>query len=100
MFRGGRVKRGVCSIACRAQSPILPVVVLGTHTLTSIKPWLPFRRGRVWVAFGQPITPPAYDDRKTRRQHRESLAEQVQAEFIRTYRELIDHADLADSFTP
>ncbi|MGN6504716.1 MAG: lysophospholipid acyltransferase family protein [Tepidisphaeraceae bacterium] len=100
MFRGGRVKRGVCSIACRSQRPILPVVVLGTHTLTKIGPWLPARRGRVWVAFGEPIHPPAYDQRQDRRQAREVLAARVQAEFIETYRRLLDHSGLADSFTP
>ncbi len=98
-FRGGRIKRGACLIATRAQVPILPVVVLGTDKLTSIDPWLPAIQGRSWVAFGEPIFPPPIPPRAQRRQCRQLLANQLEAEFIRTYHELLARAGLTDAMT-
>ncbi len=53
--RGAKIKRGVCLIAYRANVPIIPCVALGTGCLNTVGPWLPFRRARVWIAFGEPI---------------------------------------------
>lgn len=58
-IRGGQVKRGMCSIAIHATVPIIPAVILGTQNLNCVSPWLPFRRGRLWIAFGDPIEAPA-----------------------------------------
>ena len=101
MFRGGSVKQGACAIAWRAQVPILPVVVLGTHELNTLDPWLPALQGRVWVVFGEPIPPPATPpQRACHRSTRRAMAEQLQRSFIGTYHELLDHAGLTDAFTP
>ncbi len=63
-FRGGPIKKGACLIAHRSAAPIVPVVVLGTEKLNCIGPWLPFRRGRIWVIYGKPIDPRLSEPRR------------------------------------
>lgn len=94
MFRGGPMKRGACVIAIRAGVPIVPCVVLGTEHLNRVPPWLPFKRARVWVAYGEPIQPPAAS--LHRRTARFEMAEKLQAEVIRTYGELLAKSGLRD----
>ena len=55
--RGGPMKKGACVVACRANVPILPCVVLGTYRLNEVRPWLPFRNARIWAIYGRPIYP-------------------------------------------
>ena len=35
-YRGGTIKQGVCSVAIRAQTPVVPCVILGTAELTRV----------------------------------------------------------------
>lgn len=98
VFRGGEVKRGACLIAIRAGVPIVPVVVLGTERLNRVAAWLPFRRSRVFVAYGRAIELP--DAAMHRRAARFEMAERVRAEFIRLYEELRAHAGIADAEVP
>ena len=56
--RGGPIKHGASLIAARSGKPIIPCVILGSHALNRVGPWLPFRRARLWIAFGDPIHPP------------------------------------------
>ena len=84
VFRGGAIKRGVCSIAIRARVPIVPCVMLGTHALSRVKPWLPFKHGRLWVAYGPPIEPPKS---KSTRATRAALAKELSDAFTKLYRD-------------
>jgi 1-acyl-sn-glycerol-3-phosphate acyltransferase len=95
--RGGPIKRGACVVANRAGVPIVPCVVLGTHALNRVGPWLPFRRGRLWVVFGRPIEPrpgPA------RRAAREALAADLEREFVSLYGEARARYGIADGEIP
>jgi 1-acyl-sn-glycerol-3-phosphate acyltransferase len=83
---GGPIKKGACVVAYRAAAPIVPVVVLGTDKLNCVGPWLPFRRGRVWLIFGRPIHPPLNEPR--RRVARDVMARALQSEFQSLYQEL------------
>jgi 1-acyl-sn-glycerol-3-phosphate acyltransferase len=96
-IRGGPIKRGVCVIARRARVPVVPVVLLGTEKLTAIGPWLPARRGRVWIAFGEPLT---CDHALPRRQARIEMAERLSAAMVSLYHELLDASGLTDSQVP
>ncbi len=95
-IRGGPIKRGACSIAIHSQKPIIPCVILGTDKLYRVEPWLPFLRGRVWVALGEPITPPLTSTRQTRSE----MAEQLRAAYRDLYGRLQKEHGIRDSDVP
>jgi 1-acyl-sn-glycerol-3-phosphate acyltransferase len=98
VMRGAPFKHGACTAAVATRLPIVPVVVLGTHDLNRVEPWLPFRRGRVWVAFGREVLPPG--QRKSRRADRLEMASRLQSEFVRTYNDLLERTGQRDSDVP
>jgi 1-acyl-sn-glycerol-3-phosphate acyltransferase len=94
--RGAAIKQGVCLISCRTQVPIIPCVILGSHKLAGVGPWLPFRRARVWIAFGPPLLPPAHiSNRKTARRE---MTMQLQQRLMQLSEQLTDtfHLDSAN----
>src|SRR5262249_52113249 len=94
--RGGSIRRGVCSIALRANVPILPCVMLGTHELNAVRPWLPFKRAHISFAFGKPILPVGPNSKASR----ERLATQLQEEFVRLYGEMRKQFGIDDRSVP
>ncbi len=98
VMRGGVIKLGACVIAYRADTPVIPVVVLGTEKLNRVRPWLPWRRARLWIAFGRPIYPNRHE--KNRRAARFRMGRQLQAEFMTTYQELLMTCNLDDTIAP
>lgn len=100
VLRGGPIKQGVCTIAIRSGVPIVPVVVLGTHQLNRVAPWLPARRGTVWIGYGEPITPPPQPHRLNNRKARTELAERLQAGFGEVYQQLLEEFQLRDDEVP
>jgi 1-acyl-sn-glycerol-3-phosphate acyltransferase len=104
VIRGGAVKRGACMVACRARVPIVPCVILGAEKLNRPWPWLPVKRGKLWVAFGRPIPPRPYptgrEHARTRREERTIMAEQMRVEFIRLYGRLREQFEIDDGRVP
>ncbi|MEA2709070.1 MAG: 1-acyl-sn-glycerol-3-phosphate acyltransferase [Phycisphaerales bacterium] len=96
-FRGGKIKKGVCSVAIRSGVPIVPCVMLGTPDMNRVGPWLPSKRAKLWVAYGEPLTPPTG---KSTRAKREQLREQISAAYIRLYEELRHQFGLEDAAVP
>ena len=95
--RGGAIKRGACLIAYRANVPVVPCVVIGTHLLNQVLPWIPFRRATLWIAFGEPIWP----DRQLRpKAAREAMAITMQQAYRNLYGELLDRFSLDDQAIP
>ena len=92
--RGGRIKRGVCSVAIRSGVPVVPCVMLGTPQLNAVKPWLPAKRARLWVAYGEPLNPP---QGKSTREKRDALRDQLSAAYVRLYDELRERFNLEDA---
>ena len=96
---GGRIKRGVGLIAYRAAVPELPCAVVGADRLNRVGPWLPFRRARLWVAFGERLIDPRPD--LDHRAAREQLARELEAEYVKLFQELSCAYDLSeDSLGP
>jgi 1-acyl-sn-glycerol-3-phosphate acyltransferase len=95
--RGGPIKRGVCLVSMRANVPIIPCVVLGTHELTKIEPWLPFRRAKIWYAFGEPIQP--IHNAPNHKVARQIMSQQLSEAFARLYAELLQRYDLSENET-
>jgi 1-acyl-sn-glycerol-3-phosphate acyltransferase len=90
--RGGPIKRGACVIAQRANVPIIPCVVVGTERLNRPLPWIPYRRGHLWVIFGDPIFPRMGP---SRREARFDMAEELRTTFKALYEELRATHDLS-----
>ena len=95
--RGGQIKRGVCSVAIRSGVPVVPCVMLGTPELNRIGPWLPAKRARLWVAYGEPLAPPSG---KSTRATRDVLRDQISAAYVRLYDELRDRFGVEDAAVP
>jgi 1-acyl-sn-glycerol-3-phosphate acyltransferase len=102
LLRGGPMKEGVCTIALRTRTPIIPVVVLGTQHLNRVGPWIPPRRARLHIAFGQEVVPPTRSPLgpASNRRDRAELSRRLRAEFDVTFRHLLDHAGLTLSDVP
>lgn len=102
LLRGGTLKQGVCTISLRTGLPIIPVVVLGTEHLNRVGPWIPPRRARLYIAFGNDVAPPPnrVPNPSANRESRQQLAAQLREEFQRTFRELLSHTGLSESDVP
>ncbi len=94
---GGPIKRGVCLLAQRSGCPVLPCVVLGTDKLNAVDPWLPRRRGRLWIACGEAIEPVQNADHKAARAE---MAARIERALAALYRQLRETYGLDDSVVP
>ncbi len=97
VLRGAGIKHGVCLLAARSGRPVLPVIVLGTDQLNQLAPWMPAKRGRLWVHVGNPIH--AKTDGHSR-QGRAEFADRLIAEYVRLYAEMRMNFDLPESIAP
>lgn len=97
VLRGGPIKRGVCLLAQRTGRPVLPCLVLGTERLNALEPWMPFLRGRLWIACGEFIEPVAGANRRAARAE---MAVRVEDAMRRLYAETRREFGLDDSVLP
>ncbi|MES2921422.1 MAG: lysophospholipid acyltransferase family protein [Verrucomicrobiota bacterium] len=97
VLRGAGIKHGVCLLAARSGRPVLPVIVLGTDQLNQFGPWMPAKRGRLWIHVGEPMH--ANTDGNSR-QGRADFAERLIAEYVRLYAEMRVKFDLPESIAP
>jgi 1-acyl-sn-glycerol-3-phosphate acyltransferase len=56
VLAGGHFKPGVARIAQLGDVPVIPCVIVGTGAYKKVTSWLPLRRVRYGVVFGEPIT--------------------------------------------
>lgn len=92
--RGGKIRRGACLIAQRSGAPVIPCVVLGTDRLNAVGPWLPFRRARLWMAFGPPVSAPLLEP--NRRTARAAMAAELERSYQQLYQQLCQRYNLND----
>ena len=97
VLRGGSIKRGVCLLAARSGCPVLPCVILGTDKLNAVDPWLPFLRGRLWIACGPFIEPVCGPDRRAARAE---MALKIERALAELYAQLQRECGLDDSILP
>ncbi|MEA3209631.1 MAG: 1-acyl-sn-glycerol-3-phosphate acyltransferase [Chthoniobacter sp.] len=97
VLRGAAIKRGVCLLAQRSGRPVLPCIILGTEKLNALDPWLPFLRGRLWIACGKFIEPVSGPDRRAARAE---MAAQLEAALRQLYTEMRAEFGLEDSVLP
>ena len=55
VLEGGPLKPGLAALAQMSGAPVVPCVLLGSDQLYTHRNWLPFRRARAWIAFGEPV---------------------------------------------
>jgi 1-acyl-sn-glycerol-3-phosphate acyltransferase len=97
VLRGASIKQGVCLLAVRSGRPVLPVIVLGTDRLERLGPWMPAKRGKLWVHVGKPLYA---SSRKPGREVRAEFAALLVAEYVRLYAEAREKFDLPESIVP
>ena len=97
VLRGGTIKRGVCLLAARSGRPVLPCIIVGTEKLLAVGPWLPAKRGRLWMICGDFIEP---EVASWHRAGRARMAAQIEREFVRLFAELRERWHLDDSIVP
>lgn len=88
VLHGATIKRGVCLLSAHSGRPIIPVVVFGANRLTHLEPWLPAKRGKLWLYFGEPI--PARESGKGRH-GRAAFAREIERTFVRLHSEARHH---------
>ena len=97
VLRGAPIKRGVCLLAAHSGCPVLPCVILGADKLNALGPWMPFLRGRLWIACGPLIEPVRGLSRKAARAE---MAAQIERALRALYAELRRECGLDDSIVP
>jgi 1-acyl-sn-glycerol-3-phosphate acyltransferase len=97
VLRGGPIKHGVFLISQRTNCPILPCVILGSDKLSTVQPWLPALRGRLWMIYGDTIHP---TPGLPRREQRQRMADELKASFEALYVEARDRFHLPDTILP
>ena len=97
VLRGGPVKRGVGLLAARSGCPVVPVLLLGTDCLGKIGPWLPAKRGRLWMRVGSAMRPDQEGSAKARRL---AFTGRLEAEFVRLFAEVQRDWGLPESILP
>src|SRR6516164_5400856 len=85
LLEGAPLRPGTATLAQIAGVPIVPCVILGSDRFYSKKQWLPFRRTRVWIAFGKPIS--GFPELQ-KSQARERIESELAAAFRNLYSEL------------
>jgi 1-acyl-sn-glycerol-3-phosphate acyltransferase len=56
VLQGAALRPGLSALAEMSHAPVIPCVLVGSDRLYAPKMWLPFRRARVWISFGEPIS--------------------------------------------
>jgi 1-acyl-sn-glycerol-3-phosphate acyltransferase len=98
VLNGGPIKRGAAVMARAGGVPIVPCVVLGSDQFRNVTPWLPLRRGRLYLGLGPAIESPsgARPGRASRAALSDRLAEALRA----VYREMDERWGLPAEVRP
>jgi 1-acyl-sn-glycerol-3-phosphate acyltransferase len=87
VLSGGRMRPGAARLAQMAGVPVLPAVVVNSGVFSRISSWLPLRRIRYGVIYGEPlaIRPEVEKVEATR-----VLEEELKAAFVQLHGELVE----------
>ena len=98
VLNGGPLRGGAALLARRAKVPIVPCVVLNSDQHRRVGPWLPLRRGRLWVGLGEPLyaKPELGPGRRSRAELSARLAESLRA----VYHGLCERCDVPAEVRP
>ena len=91
VLKTGEFHGGVVQIARLAKAPIIPCALLGTGVFAGAKAWVPARRARYGIAFGEPVLVEEGDDHPHDQQR---VLGQLRQAYADLYRELSDASGL------
>lgn len=97
VLEGAPLRPGSAALAQMGKVPIVPCVLLGADRFYAKSAWRPFRRTRLWIAFGEPITAPVG---VSKAESRRLVEEQLAASFRNLCGELREHFSLTDEDLP
>jgi 1-acyl-sn-glycerol-3-phosphate acyltransferase len=86
VIHGGRMRPGVARLAQMANVPVIPVVVLHSKVYQSLTAWLPLKRMRYGLIYGEPIT---LNPNLPKPEAATAMEEDLKAAFIRLNQELL-----------
>ena len=55
VLEGVPLKPGLAGLAQLGGAPVIPCALIGSDQLYTHANWIPFRRARAWIAFGEPL---------------------------------------------
>jgi 1-acyl-sn-glycerol-3-phosphate acyltransferase len=55
VLEGAPLKPGIAGLASLSKAPVIPCAIVGSDQLYTHRHWIPFRRARAWLAFGEPL---------------------------------------------
>jgi len=55
VVEGAPLKPGLAGLAQLSGAPVVPCVLIGPDQLYTHRNWIPFRKSRAWIAFGEPL---------------------------------------------
>ncbi len=94
---GGSIKAGAVLLAGRSGAPVLPVVIAGTQHVNGAGPWMPARRGDLWIRAGELLSfPPQAASRDGRRLG----ARRLEEAFRRLFRAMQEQQSLPERMVP
>lgn len=88
VLHGAALKAGIGQIAHSTGAPILPCVLLDAKNLEGVLPWLPLRRARYGIIYGEPLRA---DPDLERKQAARLLEEELAGKMRELHRELLEH---------
>jgi len=88
VLNGGPIKPGVARIAQMSKVPIIPCVVLGSVAYRRLSAWMPLKRTRYAINYGEPIMPgkgPAELESK-------QIEQRLREAYVNLYQELMEQS--------
>jgi 1-acyl-sn-glycerol-3-phosphate acyltransferase len=97
IVNGAEMKQGVSLLFALSDAPLLPCVILGSDRLYNFRNWLPWRRPKIWVGYGQPILPLKHLAGQKKKDY---VREQFGSEIVKLKERLCEDFRLAESDLP
>ncbi len=97
-LEGAPLRSGVAGLAQMTGVPVIPCAIMGSDRIYNLpRLWRPGRRIPVWIAFGEPILPPAGPDRAAVRAEIEARLSKA---FLNLALEMRSHFKLSEDDLP
>ncbi len=96
VLEGGEIRPGISMLAFLAETPVVPVVILGSDRLYNKTRWKKFRATTVWVGFGNAVLPTGDSPAEKRADFEKKLQEALRS----LREEMIQHFGLSSDDLP